>query len=63
MTVYVVSKGMVPRQNWTGGNLVSKDKVSERDQGQRVRKHKASYVEGKRVSEEAMSEQDRLPTW
>ena len=63
MTVYVVSKGMVPRQNWTGGNLVSKDKASEHDQGKRVSKHNVSYVEGKRVSEDAMSEQDRLPTW
>ena len=63
MTVYVVSKGMVPRQNWTGGNLVSKDKVSEHDQGKRVSKHNVSYVEGKQVSEDAMSEQDRLPTW
>ena len=63
MTVYVVSKGVVPRQNWTGGNLVSKDKVSEHDQGKRVSKHNVSYVEGKRVSEDAMSEQDRLPTW
>ena len=44
MPVYVVSKGMVPRQNWTGGNLVSKDKVSEHDQGKRVSKHKVSYT-------------------
>ena len=63
MTVYVVSKGMVPRQNWTGGNLVSKDKVSEHDQGKQGSKHNVSYVEGKRVSEDALSEQDRLPTW
>lgn len=50
--VYVVSKDTVLKHDWTGGNLVSKDRVSEHDRVKRVSKDNASLPHGRPSGEQ-----------